>query len=70
MTRYEEILTRLVVAVITRGTSLTWAVESIQLREAAATLEMHFQERASAAPRGDMTHEDVPLSALLKPQAG
>jgi hypothetical protein len=65
MNRYEETLTRMVAADISRDIDPIFAAHSTKLRQAAEILEAHFQERSLGQLQAGM----MPLPALLRPQA-
>jgi hypothetical protein len=67
MNRYEQILTRLVVAQVAAGFEPLIAAESGKLRKAAAILETHFQSRELESLKDRAALADLP--SILRPQA-
>ena len=67
MNRYEQILTRLVVAQVAAGFEPLIAAESGKLRKAAAILESHFQELELQDLKDRAALADLP--SILRPQA-
>lgn len=67
MSRYEEILIRMVAAQINAGFEPVMAAESLELRKAATLLESYLQARTGSVMSWDNT--PAPLKPL-KPQAG
>jgi len=67
MNRYEQILTRLVVAQVAAGFEPVIAAKSGKLREAAEILESHFQELELQDLKDRAALADLP--SILRPQA-
>jgi hypothetical protein len=67
--RYEEILTRMVVAQIAADYEPLIAAHSEKLRQAAAVLEEHFVLRDQVRFAKELGVEGAPVPALLRRQA-
>jgi hypothetical protein len=67
--RYDEILTRMVVAQIAADYEPLMAVRSEKLRAAAAVLEEYFALRDQARFAKELGVEGAPVPALLRRQA-
>ena len=69
LSRYEEIMIRLVAARVAADWPPEIAVEHVETRRAAALLETHFEARESEILRQNLHIEGDPLPALLRRQA-